>query len=236
MRYFFIAEPIRGMAGELLGVEIIARFASSVVRPLHPDFVISSWDSIQKRHFLLDQLQAIASKRCWFIRHDLFCTINIDRDMAQFALQDKEIRTLLHNLLFVGLQVAERFSCHDTASIEPLIYALHEQPNPLWLGNLGAGEASVASLVWGGFSGVKLDRGFFVSQSEKSTFPLLVKHIRHYCDTLVVDGVENARYLSELKAAGVQALQGTLFPGVVLEEIDSLLFTARRVNPLRETI
>lgn len=54
MRYFFMAEPIRAMEGDLLGVEIITHFASSPARPLHPEFVISSWDNSQKRRFLLD--------------------------------------------------------------------------------------------------------------------------------------------------------------------------------------
>lgn len=236
MRYFFIAEPIRGMEGDLLGVEIITRFASSLVRPLHPEFVISSWDNTQKRRFLLDQLRVIAGKRRWFIRHGLFCTINIDRDMAQLVLQDKEIRALLHAMLFVGLQVAEHFSCPDNALIDPVITALHKEPNPLWLGDLGAGNATSTPLVCGCFSGVKLDRGFFASQIEKPTFPLLVKHIRSYCNKLVVDGLENARYFPALKTAGVGAVQGTLFPAVTLDEIETLLFTARRANTFREFI
>lgn len=39
MRYFFMAEPIRAMEGDLLGVEITTHFASSPARPLHPDLL-----------------------------------------------------------------------------------------------------------------------------------------------------------------------------------------------------
>ncbi len=134
MRYFFMAEPIRAMEGDLLGVEITTHFASSPARPLHPEFVISSWDNSQKRRFLLDLLRTIAAKHGWFLRHGLFCIVNIDRGMAQLVLQDKDIRALLHAMLFVELQVAEHFSCQDNALIDPLIHALHKQPNPLWLG------------------------------------------------------------------------------------------------------
>lgn len=204
MRYFFMAEPIRAMEGDLLGVEIITHFASSSARPLHPEFVISSWDNSQKRRFLLDLLRTIAAKHGWFLRHGLFCIVNIDRGMAQLVLQDKDIRALLHAMLFVELQVAEHFSCQDNALIDPLIHALYKQPNPLWLGDLGVGNATAAPLVCGCFSGVKLDRSFFVSQIEKMTFPLLVKHIRRYCDKIVVGGpgkhtlfagVKNGRHL-----------------------------------------
>ncbi len=51
---------------------------------------------------------------------------------------------------------------------------------------------------------------------EKMTFPLLVKHIRRYCDKIVVGGQENTRYLPVLKTAGIWATQGTLFPSVAL--------------------
>ncbi|EDR0000819.1 hypothetical protein ZA91_004373 [Salmonella enterica subsp. enterica] len=155
MRYFFMAEPIRAMEGDLLGVEIITHFASSPARPLHPEFVISSWDNSQKRRFLLDLLRTIAAKHGWFLRHGLFCI-------------------------------------------------------------------------------VKLDRSFFVSQIEKMTFPLLVKHIRRYCDKIVVGGQENTRYLPVLKTAGIWATQGTLFPSVALEEVETLLLGSR-MNTLRES-
>lgn len=234
MRYFFMAEPIRAMEGDLLGVEIITHFASSPARPLHPEFVISSWDNSQKRRFLLDLLRTIAAKHGWFLRHGLFCIINIDRGMAQIVLQDKDIRALLHAMLFVELQVAEHFSCQDNALVDPLIHALHKQPNLLWLGDLGVGNATAAPLVCGCFSGVKLDRSFFVSQIEKMTFPLLVKHIRRYCDKSVVGGQENTRYLPALKTAGIWATQGTLFPSVALEEVETLLLGSR-MNTLRES-
>lgn len=64
------------------------------------------------------------------------------------------------------------------------------------------------------------------------TFPLLVKHIRSYCDKIVVDGQENARYLPVLKTAGIWAIQGTLFSSVALEEVETLLLDSR-VNTLR---
>ncbi|KPF28668.1 diguanylate phosphodiesterase [Salmonella enterica subsp. enterica serovar Typhimurium] len=234
MRYFFMAEPIRAMEGDLLGVEITTHFASSPARPLHPEFVISSWDNSQKRRFLLDLLRTIAAKHGWFLRHGLFCIVNIDRGMAQLVLQDKDIRALLHAMLFVELQVAEHFSCQDNALIDPLIHALHKQPNPLWLGDLGVGNATAAPLVCGCFSGVKLDRSFFVSQIEKMTFPLLVKHIRRVIVTRSWWGPGKHTLFAGVKTAGIWATQGTLFPSVALEEVETLLLGSR-MNTLRES-
>ncbi len=176
----FYGRADKGNGGDLLGVEITTHFASSPARPLHPEFVISSWDNSQKRHFLLDLLRTIAAKHGWFLRHGLFCIVNIDRGMAQFVLQDKNIRALLHAMLFVELQVAEHFSCQDNALIDPLIHALHKQPNPLWLGDTGVGNATAAPLVCGCFSGVKLDRSFLSHKlkndvsAARQTYPALL--------------------------------------------------------------
>lgn len=174
------------MEGDLLGVEITTHFASSPARPLHPEFVISSWDNSQKRRFLLDLLRTIAAKHGWFLRHGLFCIVNIDRGMAQLVLQDKDIRALLHAMLFVELQVAEHFSCQDNALIDPLIHALHKQPNPLWLGDLGVGNATAAPLVCGCFSGVKLDRSFLSHKLKNDVSAACQTYPARYCDKIVV--------------------------------------------------
>lgn len=63
MRYHFIAEPMRDTTEKLLGVEMIARFTSETVHPLHSDFIIAAWNSAQKRHFMLEQIALITRKR-----------------------------------------------------------------------------------------------------------------------------------------------------------------------------
>ncbi|KDS02718.1 hypothetical protein SEEH4316_19223, partial [Salmonella enterica subsp. enterica serovar Heidelberg str. RI-11-014316] len=45
---------------------------------------------------------------------------------------------------------------------------------------------------------------------------------------------ENTRYLPVLKTAGIWATQGTLFPSVALEEVETLLLGSR-MNTLRES-
>ncbi|MCL8819650.1 hypothetical protein MU649_15940, partial [Salmonella enterica subsp. enterica serovar Enteritidis] len=114
MRYFFMAEPIRAMEGDLLGVEITTHFASSPARPLHPEFVISSWDNSQKRRFLLDLLRTIAAKHGWFLRHGLFCIVNIDRG-AKWHLNRSQF----------GIRID-----HDLASISD--HSLASQSITIW--------------------------------------------------------------------------------------------------------
>ncbi len=102
--------------------------------------------------------RTIAPKHGWFLRHGLFCIINIDRGMAQFVLQDKDIRALLHAMLFVELQVVEHFlHVKSNALIDPLIHALHKQL--IHYGRPGRRERNCcAAISLRVFSGVKLDR------------------------------------------------------------------------------
>lgn len=60
MHYHFIAEPMRDTTDKLLGVEMLARFTSETVHPLHADSIISAWSSEQKRNFMLEQIRLIA--------------------------------------------------------------------------------------------------------------------------------------------------------------------------------
>lgn len=50
MHYHFIAEPMRDTTDTLLGVEMSVRFVSDTVSPIHPEFIISAWNSEQKRN------------------------------------------------------------------------------------------------------------------------------------------------------------------------------------------
>ncbi len=88
----FIADPIVSIDERLLGVELLTRFIASDGRPLHPEFVISSWDLDRKRLFLYEQCGNIATMQTWFERKNLFCTLNIDQKMAFLIRHDYILR------------------------------------------------------------------------------------------------------------------------------------------------
>lgn len=224
MHYHFIAEPMRDTTDKLLGVEINARFTSDTVHPLHPDFIISAWDSEQKRNFMLEQIRLIAEKRDWFERNSLICTLSLIDEMALLAIGDPAIKSALHALPFIALELSERFLSNTVCLNNLLINSLRDGPNALWLGDLGSGSVGASPLVCGHFDVVKLDRGFFLEQVEKPMFPVLIKNIREYCDRVVVKGVETVRFIDEASTAGVWAMQGgALYPSVAFTEVDTLL-------------
>ncbi|MGL5242376.1 MAG: EAL domain-containing protein [Kluyvera ascorbata] len=219
----FIAEPIVSIDEKLLGVELLTRFISPDGRPLHPEFVISSWDLDRKRLFLYEQCGNIASMQKWFERKNLFCTLNIDQQMAFLIRNDYILRQTFESMPFIKLELSENFPGLDKGLKSPLLKSLSQGVNGLWLDDLGAGNSNVVSLIEGYFEVVKLDRIFFNEQVKKPTFYELIVLIKKYCDKIVIEGIEDRKSMEILREVGIWGLQGYLFKSIPFENVDSLV-------------
>ncbi|EPL6171610.1 TPA: EAL domain-containing protein [Klebsiella aerogenes] len=218
-----IAEPIVSIDERLLGVELLTRFIASDGRPLHPEFVISSWDLDRKRLFLYEQCGNIATMRTWFERKNLFCTLNIDQQMAFLIRHDYILRQTFESMPFIKLELSEHFPGLDKGLKSPLLKSLSQGVNGLWLDDLGAGNANVVSLIEGYFEVVKIDRIFFNEQVKKPTFNQLIASIKKHCGKVIIEGIENREHLGILREVGVWGLQGYLFKSVPFKNVDLLL-------------
>lgn len=219
----FIAEPIVSIDERLLGVELLTRFIASDGRPLHPEFVISSWDLDRKRLFLYEQCGNIATMQTWFERKNLFCTLNIDQQMAFLIRHDYILRQTFESMPFIKLELSEHFPGLDKGLKSPLLKSLSQGVNGLWLDDLGAGNSNVVSLIEGYFEVVKIDRIFFNEQVKKPTFNQLIASIKKHCGKVIIEGIENREHLGILREVGVWGLQGYLFKSVPFKNVDLLL-------------
>ena len=219
----FIAEPIVSIDEKLLGVELLTRFISPDGRPLHPEFVISSWDLDRKRLFLYEQCGNIATMQTWFERKNLFCTLNIDQQMAFLIRHDNILRQTFESMPFIKLELSEHFPGLDNGLKSPLLESLSQGVNGLWLDDLGAGNANVVSLIEGYFEVVKIDRIFFNEQVKKPTFHQLIASIKKHCDKIVIEGIEDRKSMEILREVGIWGVQGYLFKSIPFENVDSLV-------------
>ena len=219
----FIAEPIVSIDERLLGVELLTRFIASDGRPLHPEFVISSWDLDRKRLFLYEQCGNIATMQTWFERKNLFCTLNIDQQMAFLIRHDYILRQTFESMPFIKLELSELFLGLDKGLKSPLLKSLSQGVNGLWLDDLGAGNANVVSLMEGYFEVVKVDRCFFNEQVQKPTFYMLIASIQKHCGKVIIEGIEDRERLGILREVGVWGFQGYLFKSVPFKNVDLLL-------------
>ena len=219
----FIADPIVSIDERLLGVELLTRFIASDGRPLHPEFVISSWDLDRKRLFLYEQCGNIATMQTWFERKNLFCTLNIDQQMAFLIRHDYILRQTFESMPFIKLELSENFLGLDKGLKNPLLKALSQGVNGLWLDDLGAGNANVVSLMEGYFEVVKVDRCFFNEQVQNPILYPLIASIQKHCDKIIIEGIENREHMGLLREVGIWGLQGDLFKSVPFKNVDSLL-------------
>lgn len=219
----FIAEPIVSIDEKLLGVELLTRFISPDGRPLHPEFVISSWDLDRKRVFLYEQCGNIASMQMWFERKNLFCTLNIDQQMAFLIRHDYILRQTFESMPFIKLELSENFLGLDKGLKNPLLKSLSQGVNGLWLDDLGTGNSNVVSLIEGYFEVVKIDRIFFNEQVKKPTFYELIVLIKKYCDKIIIEGIEDRKSMEILREVGIWGLQGYLFKSIPFENVVSLV-------------
>ncbi|MGK3199309.1 MULTISPECIES: EAL domain-containing protein [Enterobacteriaceae] len=219
----FIAEPIVSIDEKLLGVELLTRFISPDERPLHPEFVISSWDLDRKRLFLYEQCGNIASMQKWFERKNLFCTLNIDQQMAFLIRHDYILRQTFESMPFIKFELSEHFPGLDKGLKSPLLESLSQGINGLWLDDLGAGNANLVSLIEGYFEVVKIDRIFYNEQVKKPTFHQLIASIKKHCDKIVIEGIEDRKSMEILREVGIWGLQGYLFKSIPFENVDSLV-------------
>lgn len=172
---------------------------------------------------LYEQCGNIASMQKWFERKNLFCTLNIDQQMAFLIRHDYILRQTFESMPFIKLELSENFLGLDKGLKNPLLKALSQGVNGLWLDDLGAGNANVVSLMEGYFEVVKVDRCFFNQQVQKPTFYPLIASIQKHCGKVIIEGIENREHLGILREVGIWGLQGYLIKSVPFKNVDSLL-------------
>ncbi|WP_370973203.1 EAL domain-containing protein, partial [Enterobacter hormaechei] len=154
---------------------------------------------------------------------NLFCTLNIDQQMAFLIRHDYILRQTFESMPFIKLELSEHFPGLDKGLKSPLLKSLSQGVNGLWLDDLGAGNANVVSLIEGYFEVVKVDRCFFNEQVQKPTFNQLIASIKKHCDKIIIERIENRDHMGLLREVGIWGLQGYLFKSVPFKNVDSLL-------------
>jgi len=214
--YQFMAEPVTSVAGQLLGVEMKTLLESKGLRTQHPELIINMWDAQAKRKFLYEQLSTIAKQAAWIRQRGIFVSLPLyDEESAVLLSYDNALRAALSALPFVKLALPEKIcSVRDEMT---------GTSNAIWLDDLGKGSADVSGLVACHYEAVKLETTFFNDEVVKPTFTILIKNLKKYCDRIVVQGLENRRYIPVLQEAGIWGVQGTFCRPVSFPKVHTLM-------------
>lgn len=214
----YVCEPIVGMAGKVIAVELLTRFSSaSFSRPVSPSNFLKTLSVGTKGLLLVDQLQKIMEYATFFNEQDLCVSVNIDFDMARFFIKNADALEMIKSMPFLRLEINERFPNLDDGNKNPLLSELAKYC-PLWLDDFGSGNANLAAVTSGIFELVKLDKAFYWEEGRKTTFPILIRNIQRYCQGVIVEGVENKEQEQQLRNSGILAMQGFLWRSIPFGE------------------
>ncbi len=183
---------------------------------------LESLTTTQREERLIHQLLSLESMAGLLRERQWLCTITLDFTLAQMVTESTFIRQILHQLPFLRLSLSEAFpNLHDGMD-NPLIRALCEQLNILWLNDLGAGYANLHAVQSQLFEAVRLDRRFYAENVHKSVFIMLLRQIMQMTSRLIIEGVENETQREMLAQQGVWALQNYRYAPVPLRQIGGL--------------
>ncbi|WP_145520345.1 EAL domain-containing protein [Yersinia mollaretii] len=218
----FICEPVYRQNGQLFAVELLSRFTTTAFKsPIYTERFLHQLNAPMKTKLLCDQLFAVAIHQRWFIDHQIILSINIDFDMAQAVLDNKEIISLLGSMPFIRLEIMESFPNLSDGPKNTLLSKLAER-YALWLDDFGSGNSHLAAVASGFFECVKVDKHFYWQWAGSVTFENLVTRLRDHCQCVIIEGVETRQQFTQLADIGVDAMQGYLFNSLPLNDVHLL--------------
>lgn len=118
--------------------------------------------------------------------------------MATLLIDDMEIIELAKLKSILRLEISEDFPNLSDGKSNRLIKMLSENYR-LWLGDFGAGQASLKALHDGLYDAVKIDEDFFSVYSKSIIWPAIIKNIMRYCKCTIIIGVNNFDKIIEVK-------------------------------------
>ncbi|WP_121575597.1 EAL domain-containing protein, partial [Brenneria alni] len=153
----YVIEPIYSCQNRLFAMELLTRFNDEGP---YSEKRIQQMNTSEKQTLLLDQLESITEKKCYFIDNNILLSINIDFTMAMFLSQDAYTKILLDKLPFIRLEISENFPNLNDGKRNPLLAKLYER-YLLWLDDFGSGSANIYAVSQSVFQYVKLDKIFY---------------------------------------------------------------------------
>ena len=223
----YVFWPIYRMDGKLLAVEMITRFNSLFGNmSILPDIIFSMLNELQQHDFIIEKIDLIKKNANWFVRHDVFLVLKIDREMADFVMGSKTLCNEIKNIGFIQLEINELFPDLSQGRESERILKMSESFN-LWLDNFGSGKVNLKPLHDGLINTVKMDQNlvwYLLSRSAKNSImdPLLRVIKNNYQGIrIIAKGIDTPEYLEKARQLNIDAVQGGLCPAVHFDELET---------------
>lgn len=219
--------PARNAEGELQGVEIAVNFVGVNREAQAPaELILPHLTPQQSEMLFIEQLQLLSVCQHFFIQHQIAAWINITPAVVERLLRDDDLAASVNRYPFIELMVNENYLNLNSESENSLLSQLSSR-FPLVLANFGAGAASTRAVFEGLFARVRLDK-HFVSQRLKSPsfqpfMQAIITQVEPYCRSIMIAGIDSEQMLKKVRPFAFSAMQGSLWPPVLPEQITDLV-------------
>ncbi|HFO3647936.1 TPA: EAL domain-containing protein [Escherichia coli] len=221
MEVIYIAEPIISTStNKLIAVEVLSRFRSKDGVALPTQRVLGMFTNKMKINLLKSQLNTIMKYKCFFERHNILCSINVDYDTCIYIYSNKQTQELIKNNKFIVLEISENYpDLSDEDYVIPFLLTLTDY---VWLDDFGSGNTTMKTLIKNKYHAIKLDKAFFQEHRTNPHFDVIISNLKKLCPNIIAEGVENIECHKLSKGIGLWGSQGYFFPSIPLVEIESI--------------
>jgi EAL domain-containing protein (putative c-di-GMP-specific phosphodiesterase class I) len=210
MRMVF--QPIIDIAtGDVAGVEALARFSDSEMRP--PDV----WFSDAARVGLGEQLEQLAVIRALRGLEQLPVECYLSVNLSPDTVAAGGLRPLLGrvDLRRVVLEITEHAAVHDYNRVQTMLRPFRDAGARLAIDDVGSGFASLRHVLRLEPEVIKIDRSLVTEVADDPAQRAVAAAFGRLAEALgtklVAEGVEDTRTLAVLAEAGITHAQGWLF-------------------------
>lgn len=219
--------PARNAEGELQGVEIAVNFVGVNREAQAPTELILPYLTPQQSEMLfIEQLHLLSICQHFFIQHQIAAWINITLADVERLLKDDDLAASVNRYPFIEFMINENYLSLSSEGENRLLSQLSSR-YPLVLANFGAGAASTRAVFERLFARVRLDK-HFVSQRLKSPsfqpfMQAILTQVEPYCRSIMIAGIDSEQTLKKVRPLAFHAMQGSLWPSVLPEQITDLV-------------
>ncbi len=208
--------------GDVIGVEVLARWHHSELGDIYPDEFIPMVEQIGLIRVLTMQIlrQALMARQSWDnAGAQIKLAINLSTQCLQDLLLPDEINSILEMYDAkperVELEITESALMHDLSRARKILNELDQMGLKLAIDDFGTGFSSLAYLKTLPVDTLKIDKSFIEQLVDSRSDQAIVKTIIELGHNLqcevVGEGVENDATAALLKKMGVDIFQGYLY-------------------------
>ncbi|WP_110791887.1 cyclic-guanylate-specific phosphodiesterase [Cronobacter sakazakii] len=202
-------QPIYRTDGRLLAVELltIVTHPSDPSRRIAPDRYFAGLPVRYRVDVIEEQLQVLSSRAPFFTENNILASVNVDGPTLMAMRDMPKIRALTEALPWVRFELVEHISLPQDST-----FASFCEFGPLWLDDFGTGMANLSALNEVRYDYIKVARDLFImlrqSSEGRNLFTMLLQLMNHYCEGVIVEGVETLEEWQDVQQSPALAAQG----------------------------